>query len=642
MSRREFAVRAAVIAGLAGVWATFGGGHWLWTSLALAVMAAAIPFQSRIERKGGRGPMLAGGFALLDSCMTGVVLGTMGMLQAGAFLLVLSPLWAVTRYAAPSTLLIPGVVGVLAGASSLFTSQGFDQSFYQPAAAFAMILMAASGGLVPKRRIIPLANQVDPGILVEQEDDILVLREAYRSLRDHYYKKERSARVGTIAKKMLEAAFSGQAWSEIAKSLQEELGLKGVRIYAAGHSGSRLVWRAGSGPMPDSPSGGRSLSTSGGSGALQERVDTLLNAIKQDEPEVITVTQVIRDQGRVCGLIVMDADSEAKLKEAEDRLQPALSLIGRTISHIAKRTDETRRVKESEILYSVVSLAKGAASQEVLAERILRELTEVIPADRMCIVRLKAGKAVTLAQEGAGPEPINLYSFAYGSGWQGWLKTSGPELHLLDPLEDTRVDSEAAFKSRIRSVCHLPLFADDEIIGWISASSARSGALDESHLTTLRIVASEAGPALAAAATAKGLVGTGLASPKEFVKALQTLTDGAVVAVEVPALEDLRHRFGSAPLSQALNRASRMLCAKAPPGSLVCRRAEGDFLVLIRGAAAASAQSWANEVTASAAMITLSSPDGSQRLSLALRAKVVESAAEEAIPPRAKKMKVPA
>lgn len=642
MSRRELAGRTAAVVGMAGLWALYGSEYWPWTALCLAILAIEIPILSRLEAKGGRGQQAAAAFALLDSCVAAVILGSMGLLIEGSFILLVSPLWAISRFGSHSVLLIPGSIGALAGAASLFEPNGYHSGFYLQSAAFAVILTASSGGLVPKRRILPVPSHLDPGTLIEQEEDILILREAYRSLRDHYHRKERSSRVGSMAKKMLAAAFSGQAWPELAKALQEELGLKGVRIYATGHSGSRLVWRAGSGPMPDSPTAGRSLATGGGSAALQDRVDTLMDAIRHDVPEIITVTQVIRDQGRVCGLIVMDAESEAKLKEAEDRLQPAISLVGRTISHIAKRTDEARRVKESEILYSVVSLARGAASQEVLADRILQELKEIIPADRLSLVRLKNGKAETLAQEGTGPEPINLYSFAYGSGWQGWLKTSGSELHLLDPSEDTRIDSDAAFKSRIRSVCHLPLVADDEIIGWISASSARSGALDESHLTTLRIVASEAGTALASASMAKGLVGTGLASPKEFIKALQTLTDGVVVAVEVPALQDLRHRFGSAPLSQALNRASRMLCTKAPPGSLVCRRAEGDFLVLIRGAAQAEALSWANEVTASAALITLNSPDGSQRLSLALRAKVLESAGEEISPPRTKKMKVPA
>lgn len=618
-------------------------GHWLWTSLCLALLALTIPLQSRIEALGGRGPYMAAAFALLDCCLVAGVLGSLGLLQEGAFLLVLSPLWAVSRYSAPAGLLIPGCIGALAASASLFDVQGFHSSYYLSAASAGLVMVAGSGGLAPKRRIVPVPSVIEAGTLIEQEDDILVLREAYRSLRDHYHRRERSGRVGSLAKKMLEAAFSAQPWNELAKALHEDLGLQGVRIYATGHLGSRLVWRAGSGPMPDSAEAGRSVGLGGGSLAVNKRIDSLLDAIKSEEPEVVTATQVIRDQGRVCGLIVMDAASEAKLKGAEERVQPALSLIGRTISHIAKRSDEARRVKESEILYSVLSLAKGAASQEVLADRILQELKEIIPADRLSLVKVQAGKAVTLAQDGSGPEPINLFSFAKGPGWQGWLKTSNPELHLLDPQEDTRIDAESAFRSRVRCVCHLPLMADDDVIGWISASSARSGALDEGHLTTLRIVASEAGPALAAAGShAGGKVGSGLASPKEFIKALQVLTDGAVVAVEVPALADLRHRFGSAPISQALNRASRLLSAKAPPGSLICRRAEGDFLVLIRGAAQSEAQSWANEVTASAALITLTSPDGSQRLSLALRAKVIEEASQAVASSRVDKERVPA
>lgn len=629
-----------MIVGITALWAVVGSGQWIWGSLALFFLALSIPVLSHFESKGVRGPLLAAAFALLDSCLVGVALGSLGILEEGAFLLLLSPLWAVTRFAAPSSLLIPGAIGSLAASASLFDPQGFQAGFYLQSAAFAIMLVASSGGLVPKRRILPVSSQLDPGTLIEQEDDILILREAYRSLRDQYFRKERSSKVGAMAKRMLESAFSAHAWPELAKALQEELGLKGVRIYATGHSGSRLVWRSNSGPMPDSS--GACLATRGGEAMLQERVDSLLDTLRIDEPEVVTATQVVRDQGKVCGLIVMDAESESKLAEAEEKLQPALSLLGRTINHIARRTDESRRAKESEILYSVVSLAKGAASQEVLAERILQELKEVIPADRLSLVKVKNGRAETLSEEGSGPEPVNFYSFAYGSGWQGWLKTGGQELHLLDPQEDTRVDPESAFKSRIRSVCHLPLKADDEIIGWISASSSRSGALDEGHMTTMRIVASEAGPALAQAAVSTGLVGSGLATAKEFVKALQSLTDGVVVAVEAPALEELRSRFGSASLAQALNRASRMLCAKAPPGSLVCRRAEGDFLILMRGAAKSTAQSWANEAAASAALITLSSPDGSQRLSLALRAKVVESAAAEVNRTQTNRVRVPA
>ncbi len=592
---------------------------------------------------GGRGPQLAAAFALFDGLLTALVLGSLGLLKEAAFLIPLSSLWAASRFSSSTLLLIPGCIGSLAAAASLFDPQGFHSAFYLPAAGIALILTASSGWKAPKRRIIPLQSITESDSEIDKEENIHVLKEAYRSLRDHYHRKERAARIGCLAKKMLEASFSSQPWAELSKALQDDLGLRGIRIYATGHLGSRLVWRAGSGPMPDSPLGGRSVAGGGGYAALKNRVDSLMGAIKQDEPDSVTSTQVIRDQGKVCALIVMDADTDQRLKEAEERIAPALSLIGRTISHIAKWADDARRVKESEILYSVVSLAKGAASQEVLADRILQELKEIVPADRFSLVKVSGGKAVTIAQHGSGPEPINLYSFAKGPGWQGWLKTSIPELHLLDPAEDTRVDAEAAFKSRIRCVCHLPLMADDEIIGWISASSSRSGALDEGHLTTLRIVASEAGPAIASASAGKaGRIGSGLASPKEFIKSLQTVSDGVIVAVEVPAIDELRRRFGSAALAQALNRASRMLSAKAPPGSLVCRRAEGDFFILIRGTAQQEAQSWANEIAASAALITLNSPDGSQRLSLALRAKVLEEAGQTLAASRIDRDKVPA
>ncbi len=616
--------------------------------MAFGIGALILLFSSigsaRIEGIKMRGPMAAGAFALMDTIGLAICLGACGSIHSYGALLALPGLWAVTRFSAPLWLSAPGAAGVLVAAASTFSPSGFSPENYPALLTILLSLGAASGGLIPRRREVPVAPALDETVLKEGSDDILELREAYRSLRDQYLLQDRKGRSGRMAKKVLEAAFTNQPWQQLADSLCTELNLPGLRIYATSLGGSRLIWQASAGVCRDAIDGPTPApSTSVGSRALKVKVDAMVASLKRPDRDESSTSVVIRDNGRVCGLIVLDADSDSQLAAAEERLHPAHSLLGQTFVHLAKRDDEARRSREAEILYSVVSLARGAANQKVIAERIVKDLKEVLPADSVTICMLRPGAPGVLAQAGKGIEPLNLYSFPQGAGWKGWLNSGSPELLLLDPAEDLRVSQEDAFRARVRSVCVLPLISEDKTIGWLAATSSRSGAMDESHLTTLRITTCELGPALAASTQPKALVGSGLASPREFVQALKSIKDGVLVAVEVAAFDNLRRRFGAAALAQAVTRASRLLSAKAPPGSIICRKEEGSYVVLLRGLDQRQARSWANEVTASASVITLASPDGSSRLSLSLRAKVVDLTQDPEQPERPeRKVKVAA
>lgn len=475
----------------------------------------------------------------------------------------------------------------------------------------------------------------------EEPSDLLELRESYRALRDQYLILEQKSRIGRLAKRILDSALATNPWQKLADSLCRETGVIGLRLFATNLTSSRLVWRASSGVCRDALGGPKAATgTRIGSRGIKKRLESLALALKQDGPAEPTSSLIIKERGRVVGLIMIDARSDSELASAEEKLRPALSLLGQTFTHLEKLCDEQRRSREAEILYSVVSLVKGAANQKTIAERIASDLMEVIPADSLSICLFKESRVTALAHMGRGVEPLNLHSFAHGSGWMGWLRSGAPEILVMDPAEDMRLDQDEALRSRVRSLCVVPLTAEGEVIGWLSASSPRSGALDESHLTTLRIACSELGPALKAASQPMALVGSGMATVKEFVQALKDSSQGVLVAVEVVGLEDLRRRFGAAALGQAVSRSTSLLLSKAPARSLICRREEGAYAVLLRGSSRDEAESWASEVTASASVITLASPDGSARLCLGLKAKVISLSETEGMEQLHRKQKV--
>lgn len=637
----EILVRLAAAFGLGGACLLMPGSEAIPALLGILLLAASSTASALLERRHMRGPLASSLTAAVDAAGLSCLLAALGALDSAGSILVLPGLWAVSRFSASPMLLAPLMAGVLAASASLWTKDGLTSAHYPSLLVIIFALPLASGGLIPRQLEAPIEPLASEAVIEEEPSDLLELRESFRALRDQYLILEQKSRIGRLAKRILEAAFATNPWQKLADSLCAETGVIGLRIYATSLTSSRLIWRASSGVCREAvegptPAEGTQVGTRG----IKRRLNSLAAALKQDGQVEPTSSLLIKERGKMVGLVMIDAKSDSALASAEERLRPALSLLGQTLIHLSKRSDEQRRSREAEILYSVVSLTKGAASQKVIAERIAHDLMDVIPADSLSISLVKGSGATALAHLGRGVEPLNLHSFSHGSGWQGWLRSGAPEILVMDPAEDMRVDQDEAVRSRVRSLCVVPLMADGSVIGWLSASSPRAGALDESHLTTLRIACSELGPALRTSAQPMAHVGSGMATTKEFVQALRSSSKGVLVAVEVVGLEDLRRRFGAAALGQAVSRTASLLLSKVPAQSLVCRREEGAFAVLLRGKNQQEAESWASEITASASVITLASPDGSARLCLGLKAKVIDLSAPEQKEPLPRKQKV--
>lgn len=643
MILREILVRSAAAAVFGGACLLMPGAGLMASLLGLLLLLASSISAAALEKRHMRGPTASALIALVDAAALSSLLASLGALEAAGSLLLLPGLWAVSRFSSSPVLIAPATAGILAASASLWTKDGLSPAFYPSLLAILLALPMGSGSLISRRLEAPIEPLPDEEVVEEDPSDLLKLRESYRSLRDQYLILEQKSRTGRLAKRILEAAFAKNPWQKLADSLCADTGVIGLRLYASSLTNSRLVWRASSGVCRDAVEGPKPASGTGiGGRAIKKRLDSLAAALKQEGTTEPTSSLLIKEKGKVIGLIMMDARSEPELASAEEKLRPALSLLGQTLLHLSKRSDEQRRSREAEILYSVVSLARGAASQKVVAERIAADLMEVIPADSLSISLLTDSGVTALAHVGRGVEPLNLHSFAHGPGWQGWMRSGSPEILVMDPSEDMRVDQDEALRSRVRSLCIVPLSGEGKVIGWLSASSPRAAALDESHLTTLRIACSELGPALKSASQPRSVIGSGLATSKEFVQALKNSSDGVLVAVEIVGLEDLRRRFGAAALAQAISRTTSLLIAKTPARSLVCRREEGAYAILLRGSSRDDAESWASEVTASASVITLASPDGSARLCLGLRAKALDLNESFSSVPLPKKLKVKA
>jgi GGDEF domain-containing protein len=182
------------------------------------------------------------------------------------------------------------------------------------------------------------------------------------------------------------------------------------------------------------------------------------------------------------------------------------------------------------------------------------------------------------------------------------------------------MDAQEALKRRVGSFVLVPLNTAQATIGFITAATHSRGGLDKPQIESLRIAAIELSQAFLRL-EGKSSEPEGVMTPAEFGKRVQG-TKGIFVYLEPLRREQLADTFGKSAVDLALRKFVGQLKRSLPKGGCVCRRDEGDYVVFLPKVSLEKATSWANDVTATSAMIAVRTADGSAKIPLALRSKV--------------------
>lgn len=616
--RTVLAIAVLVVSGM-------GGPLPFDTTWRVSAFFAAYSFLAFVmEKRDLRNPGVSGLVAVADSAVVAYVLAAAGRMETFGFLCLIPPAWAVLRFGADAMAMAPIVVAWLLIGSNLFGGKGWTPVLLSQSAGILVIGLLG----VRRERVVKVTELIevptDGPLPAQVPHEYYDLRDKFRTLRDHASELERKGRRDRWAVQLAEAVESeGEpSLTALAKKVQELCDVDGLTLYAFSQTTDRLVVHGVAGDVPASAKDTAfEIPEFLGEWQLKERLTSAVQAIKSPENVAHSGTVLLKNRGRIVGMLALFDASKAKLADACDSVKDSAEAIAKIIRLQLQRDDEKRRLRQAEILYNVAATSQGADDPASLASRICRELWETLRLDHLSIGFVEGQELVIAASQGANFKFLDSVPFGQEKGFAGWLQAGGPEVVMLDARDDERFPREEALKKRIGSVVLVPLAFSEEVYGYMSIGSHRVHGIDSSTLEILRIVAAEFSHALGRIVNGHREP-DGLATPSEFHSCIKEAKQGIMVYLEVLRRDELTETHGRPAMEFAARKLATRLRALLPSGSVMCRRIEGDFVVFLRTQDEEFARAWASNAAATASMVALTTPDGTSRLPLAVRAKV--------------------
>jgi GGDEF domain-containing protein len=564
---------------------------------------------------------IAGFVAVFDALFIAIVLSGFGELERYGFLVLAPMLWATGRYSSDAASMAPLVAATVMVSSNFYRSEGFTVPVMLHTLGILVVgLLTNQAKVVVKEREIPI--EVTREIEVESAESHKI-RESYATLKSHITELEASTKRERLGMKLWAAANGGdeQPITAMAGKLREESALEGVAVYALDTKDRRLVIAGVSGKVPtkvrhEALTIGKGLSEA----QMMDRLTRQISELRDAERAVKVRTLILKSQGKACGCLAFFDPQATALEEAANHTKPALDYMGGLVTQVLKKDDESRRLREAEILYGIASVTIGAESTQNLIARAVREIGDVLGLDHLAAYLTDGEESSAVATVGTPNRVMESLSFAYGPGFNGWQLTNFPEVLALDALDDDRLDRADALKMRIGSLVLLPISNGESVVGYVTASTSRVGGIDRAKLETLRAVVTELGQAVGRQLSPEST--KGVMTPAEFYGAVRAGGEGHFVYVDLVNRESVQKEFGKPALDLAMRKLTHRLRAMLPARAGVCRRDEGDYVVFLAGMEDGLAQKWGNEAAAALNGLNLTTPDGRHRLGLTIRAKV--------------------
>ncbi|MBX3113769.1 MAG: GAF domain-containing protein [Fimbriimonadaceae bacterium] len=565
---------------------------------------------------------VAGFVAVFDALFIATVLSATGQLDRFGFLVLAPMMWATGRYATDAAAMAPLVAASVMVTSNFFGGPGFTLPIMMHTLGILVVgLLTNHSKVIHKETQIPV--EVTREIEVESEGSIR-MKESYATLKNHVKELEQSTKKERLGMKLWAVANSANEnpLTALASKLREEAVVEGVIFYTLDPEERKFVVSSVSGKVP-SQARESSLSLAKGlsEAQMRDRLDRQLSELRDPERAVKCASLILKNQGKPCGCIGLFEASPPALMAGIDALKVVTEYLGGLLAQILKKEDESRRLREAEILYGVASVTIGAESQQGLIARVIREVGAVIDVDHLAAFMLDGDSSTMVSSYGATHRVMEDLSFAYGPGQAGWLMTGSPEVIAPDALEDDRIDKTIALKNRIGSFVLLPILNGDQAIGYVTASTNRIAGIDRARLETLRAVVGELGQAVIRQ-NGGSAIQHGVMTPQEFFASVRDGGAGHFVYFDILNRESLIKEFGQPAIDAAMRKITHRLRGKLPTSGGLCRRDEGDFVAYLSGMTNDNAQAWANDNAAMVNGLRLTTPDGRLKIPMNVRAKV--------------------
>lgn len=628
----EFIVRVALAAALVLTGGLVGAEalDFVWRVALLFTGYSGLGFL--LERRGLRNPGVSGFVAVADAALIAYLVARFGVLEEYGFLVLAPCAFAAARHGSNPAAMAPLAAAWLLVAANLATRMPPSGPLLVQVLAVLVV-----GLLMNQARIVmTVTREIEVPVVPPTEGPepvhFMELRENFRRLRDHCRDLERKSRRDRLSMMLVEAVrgHSGRGYTRLAQALREMTGCDALSLHMASSVGDMMIVRGVSGPVPDEiHTTAFQIGTGLSEFQQRSRMEQRLRALRDPDSPQATGSVLLKDRGRLVGMIGLVHQSSDRLDEAIAKIEEAMPMLVALLREEDRRESDRRRLGELETLYGIATVMAGAETVTSLASRVVGELAEILPLQHVSIRALDGDQSLLLASAGPTLRLEEHLRFGETQGVTGWLQSGAGELHLLDVPESGLVDRTLALKKRAGSFCLLPLRFGPQPYGFLAASTNTIGGLDDQVMATLRATASELSRAIGRL-QGTPLGAEGLTTPKEFQVAVTAHPEGCLVYLEPLRLDETLEAFGRAAVDHAVRTLSIKLLGQLPAGGLLCRRREGDLVAFLRDASEEYARRWANEATALASMVPLRTPDGRSRIPFALRAKVARLSAEAA------------
>jgi len=589
----------------------------------VAVLFAACSFLLyAIERKGLRNAGVSGLVASLDAGFVAVVLAATGQLQGFGFLVLLPVVYAHAIRGSDATAMAPIAAAWVIAAHWIVSSRPLTSGLLVQSALILVI-----GLMLGARRSAAEAeaSRVAPAASEAERADYLNLRENFRKLRDQFADLQREARQNAFIAQvcqMTERSPSGRGQA-LAARLVEWSGAKGVALYVTAPSGEGTTFYGSAGAVrTDLPSQPLTFPKGFSEAQMKDRATEFMRSLRDPEQPGHSATVLLRASGKLVGLAILFHSDPKRLDDCVAETESVAGSLALAMETAMRAEANESRRRLAELLYEIATLLPGTTSEAQFIARVTHEVAMISGADYVAAMLFDGDDLTGVATYGEARDVWRVISFSRGSGPSSWRASGAPEVLVSDPRQDTRCSPEECLQQRIGSFAIVPIQRGGDVDGFVVVASSVVRGLSEERLSSIRAVVYELSDALGRQYSDLQTSG-GIATPREFSRAIANAESGSIVVIEVLRRERVEQGYGRPAIAQALASLARCLRTKLPPGGLVCRRPEGDLLVWLDSCDADTASRWANQAAALASMIRLQRPQGGAA-PLAVRARVAQ------------------
>ncbi len=602
--------------------------------LSLFVSAYALVAYLAQER-GLMNPARSGILGVADALCLSLVLGYAGLLETVGFLVLAPVVYAVARRGTSPVALGAVCGGCLLGVDILIDGRvSFSWALLvQVAGVLGISLLAHQERIVvtPKTIQEMLAELAGPTKEEQGVQALLELREKYRQLSTAYRELEKRSRVDRLGVALLLSRGSPGDWSFFTETLRKELGAEGVILHMVSGDKERLVVRSSSGASEQVASPPIPLHPFESAYKLRARAQEAIEAMGfvfeggAQESARPHGNILLRDRGRLVGVLTLFARTPEQLGEVLHRAEEAEGVLARVVSEEIRRQQERSRMLEAELLYELASHFDGSATPADLGSRASRVLKEILGCDSVNVWLVEGGKPVLVGSSGRVVRLFETFLYAEG-GWEGWKARGFPEVLAHSTSEHPLIDPQTALRQRVGSYLVIPLRSFEETLGFVTASGVAQGVLGKDSARVLRDACAEVVRCLESISERERKPRSrGLLTVKEFQSEIQNLNVQPACLVYVEPLHlNAEQEVGGVLMARVARELGLLLRRYAPIEARICRRATGSYIVLLPGYDESTAQRWANEVTALSAMRSVEGEEGTVKVPLAIRARVAD------------------